>query len=325
MVPEYIEKEFNREAKAGELVNYYTHLAEERYDSYGSEAYTNQVIWFDSLADMAECCRENWNSGAWNDKGFEGNDKGAGRDMGWEDYNWTFGKDYLDLKTSEEAILFGKVKNKDVESVAGVLEELYLKNPELRELENRACKAKRKRRFSESDGELNIDRYMSGDSAMWEQMSSRPEKTAVKILFNGVLDAGANSEHFMKTTVKMAAFLDILNAAGVSSEVWYCTAVYGANEGIKQSIVACKIKSANEPLDIQKMLSAGVSAVLRYYTFRVLANIPAGKLHASVGAPVSVEYLKWFKEKYEFDALVSAEMNEQTLFKILIDKTKELI
>lgn len=323
----YTDREANREAEAGELVNYRTYFVEERRGAY--LAAKHQMIWFDSVSDMVECCKTNWENKTWDDRGYRGNNPHSGRDFMHSNHasmKWRFGTDFPDVETSERALLSGTGAPGGFEKVEQMKLDLFTKHPELYELERLAYKVKRKRTFSEDGGDLNIDRYMSGDIAMWENMSRRPQKTAIKIMINGTVSGDVSPETFLRGMIQLVAFLDILNAAGISSEVWYVPVGDKTNKITQRVALFAKIKGANEPLDIQKMLSIGLPALFRYYTFRIWCNIPAGEPISGFGRVLdNPAEVNWIKERYDFDVVLSANESEHSAYTILINKVKELI
>lgn len=309
----YKEQTYEHLSKPGEYVNHFIRV----FDSINGRL-PSQMIYFDSPRELVECVEAN--KDIWDDK-----DHGLKKFNPSSEHNWTFGKDFKTLGATTEAILSGAIPDNLVKDVDKFTVKLYDDHPELFEIEQNAMRIKRKRVFKESGDELNIDRYMSGDLEMWEKMSKRPVKQSMKIMINSCLHCGHSADKFTKGMIMLTAFLDILDKAGISSEVWYAPIGEGTTDSLHLSGVFAKIKSADEPIDIFKILSCGAPGLFRHYTFKVWCNLLKGKPTYGLGSMVdNKNSLEYVKEINGFDVMINANDTAKETFNIITNKLKEL-
>lgn len=278
----------------------------------------HQMIYFDDVSDMVDCC--NNNEGVWNDKGHRVEGKNGSGDQAW-----IFGTDFPNLNLTYDALMKGTIPPKIIAQIDTVKVSLYEKHPELFELERSASKLKRKRVFEEGGDELDIDRYMSGETEMWTKMTRRPKKQCMKIMINSCLHCGHSSDKFLKGMIMVTAFLDILDKSGIASEVWYAPISDGSSNGVNLAGVFARIKGSEEVLDVCKMLSSGASGLFRYYTFKVWTNMLVGVPSWGLGRMIEDKSeLKLVKEMNGFDVMINANDTESETFNIISSTLKEL-
>jgi len=290
------------------MVNYTT----EHYKGNNSGR-THQMVYFDNVSDMIDCCTTN--DHLWDDRGHPVTKVGR----------WTFGDDFPDLEKTYEALMAGVIPTKIIAKIDEVKVSLYEKHPELFDIEASASKVKRRRKFSETGDELNIDRYMSGDIDMWQQMTRRPVKQSIKIMINACLHCGHDSNEFLNGMIMVVAFLDILDKAGITSEVWYAPVSEGSSHGVDLAAVFSRIKSSEEVLDVCKMLSCGAPALFRYYTFKVWCNVLNGNPSGGLGRMVTEkDKLELVKQINGFDVMINANDTPSETFNIITQTLKDL-
>lgn len=296
--------------KPNELVNYNI----EYYETKSGNIH--QMIKFDNVSDMVDCCTENAEKGCWDNKGYS---------FSGEDKRWIFGTDFPDLPSTYKALMEGQIPINMIKNIDKVTVSLYEKHPELFDIEANATKIKRKRVFLEYGDELNIDKYLSGDVEMWQSMTRRPVKQSLKIMINACLHCGHNSKEFQEGMIMVTAFLDILDKAGISNEVWYAPVSFNSSYEVEIAGVFCRIKSAEERLDVCKMLSCGAPGLFRHYTFRVWTNLLKGRPSSGLGQMVTdSKQLTLVKELNEFDVMINAKDTAEETFNIITNTLKEL-
>lgn len=284
------------------------------YKSNASSSMVHQMIYFNDVSDMVDCCTEN--AHVWDDRG---------HDVSSSDAHWTFGREFPSLAKTYEALMSGMIPPHIIAKIDSVKVSLYEKHPELFDLERSASKLKRKRKFTESGDELDIDRYMSGEVEMWQKMTRRPNKQCMKIMVNSCLHCGHDSNKFLEGMIMLTAFLDILDKAGIASEVWYAPVSQNTSSGVDMAAVFSRIKGPEEVLDICKMLSCGAPGLFRYYTFKVWCNMLLGTPRMGLGRMVERgEELTLIKELNGFDIMINANDTELESFNIISDSIKQL-
>jgi hypothetical protein len=303
-IPDY------RKAAQNEMVNYRTQF----YETSDPNR-PHQMIHFDNVSDMIECCTNNSSNGTWDDKGHE---------IGHRP-DWTFGDDFPDVDSTHTALMGGIIPQKIIDKIDSFKADLYKDHPELFELEASANRLRRRRVFSEEGDELNIDRYMGGDPYMWQRMTRRPEKQSIKIMINACMNAGFASGRFQSSMTTLTALIDILDRAGINSEIWYAPISEYTASGVELAGVFCRIKGPEEPLDICKMLSCGAPGLFRYYTFKTWVNLLRGTPHHGLGRMVeSSDKLELVKNINGFDLMINANNSPEDTFKIISTTIKDL-
>lgn len=296
--------------KDGELVNYNM----EYYKRRGIDK-VDQIIRFDNVSELVDCCTHNLEQKHWDNKGYRFDNNSS----------WTFGKDFPDLKSTHRALMDGIIPIPLIEQVDKIKLSLYEKHPELFDIEASATKLKRRRLFSEYGDELDIDKYLNGDVEMWQRMTRRPVKQCIKIMINSCLHCGHESKEFQEGIIMVTSFLDILDKAGIASEVYYAPVSKNSSQEVCLDAVLCRIKSAEEPLDICKMLSCGAAGLFRYYCFRIWTNLLKGKPGWGLGSMVTDKSeLEIMKKLGGFDVMINANDSAQTTFNIITSYIKEL-
>ena len=313
---------YQKNTKEGEVINYTTDLI---YEKDGTNPH--QAVWFNSVADLVNCVIANdfkrlGGSGVWD---YNGDNSIFGAEE-WErdqSQKWQYGTDYPTKEATVEALTNGEATSKMMGRAAQVKINLYDKHPELFELERSASKMKRRRSYGESGDELNIDRYMSGDPAMWQNMTRRPQKNTMRIMLNSGMNAGADSNKFVENMILIASFVDIIEMAGVNCEVWLAPVANNITQETIVGIVGCKVKSADEPLDLSRFISAGAAGLFRHFTFKTYMNILKGRPSYGLGRSCST-VPAWVKEMFDFDVVINSDDSEDQALTIFTTALKNL-
>lgn len=269
------------------------------------------IVEFESLGHLATCIEKNTKRGF---KLVQGNAN---------DKNWIFGGVFKNLEITSEHLKNGSAPDFFIRDIEELKAELYRDNPELFELETSAKKKKRKRTFSEDGGELNIDRYMSGEVEMWHKTHNILKKPTAKIFINFSVSGGMKSSDFIKNILCAIALIDILETMNVRCEVYAGSIASSVTDGANYSCVIAKIKSGGDPLDLPRFLSCCAPALLRYYFFMVFENIYTGRALYGLGSPMenSTQAVKNIKEFLKFDAMLS--MNDSASYGVT--KIKDML
>jgi hypothetical protein len=216
-----------------------------------------------------------------------------------ESAQWYFGE-YRTKEETYRCATTGTVKQELLNKVDKIKFDLLQKYPKLAELETHAVTKKRRRRFAEHGDEIDIDRYMSGEVECWQQSVKSPEKRSLKIMFNGAQNAGQNANTFIENIIMFAAVSDLFEKAGLSVEIWCGDATqFHYTPGRSYGVNVFKMKDANEPLDIARVLSSGLSGVFRHWSFATLRNVFKTK-DAGLGTATYGSNAPVLKEAYDF-------------------------
>lgn len=298
---EYREIEYKR---FGEKTIQYAPLSQVLKDS---ESNMNHFLTFDSISHLVNCIDANTSSGLFQ--------KERTRDE-----SWIFGNTFKNMETSRKCLIEGSVPEVLLDRVEELKQELFASHPELLDFEKRARKMKRKKSFSEDGGELNIDRYMSGEPEYWQRSIKQPKKHVVKIFINYAVGADTDTEVFTKNVIAAVVIVDILRLANVNSEVWIGALGRKQKHGLHLTGVFCKLKSANDPVDFSRLLSCSAPALFRYWTFSAWLNLLAGSVMTSgYGKILNNNEAEEIRSHFEFDAMLHLQASEQSTFQIITD------
>lgn len=180
--------------------------------------------------------------------------------------NWT-DKNFESWNHLREVFL--KPWKEGIETVEDMLNEI--KAQELPRPKSR----RRKARWSEDDGEIDIDRVMVGDADFYREVKREIVHGPSNVLLLTNLDAYGNDTHskiFWRGAAAIAA-ADLIEDAGYSVEIWvWChgTRVYSGS--CSQQFHAFPLKRAGEPIDIGTMINALSGWFLRTVLYNTFAD-----------------------------------------------------
>lgn len=229
-----------------------------RYEEKGERRQKGGQLWeFDSPGDLAEA--EVKNPGR----------RGAERGQAWHD-RWKYG----DIITTEEG-------NRAALRAGRVPESIYSAYLKARE----ACEGmvveagrvgnttRRRRRYSDEGDELNVDRMMLGDPLMWERRRRGAKKRVIRIgvRFGGYSWADGEDK-FIAGAAAGCAMADALNVMGYETEIiGFCTEEVFSGDRPEvfgqEWVCSVRLKASEEPLDVQRVLTSGLTAMSRAFWF----------------------------------------------------------
>lgn len=210
--------------------------------------------------------------------------------------DWTFGslrthtatvKYLTDNIASEKAVsLYQRYKN-----------DLINKFPAMSNLQQTGFVSRRKKKFSDSGDELDIDRFLSHELDQWtsKQTTETRKRTAV-LNFTMPASAAADDEDFVSVAAVATAVSDIVESFGISTRVVFSEVSSDVTTTEKYSIYNVVVKDYEEPLDINRMLCFGASGVMRNLYFIAEACITPGLARSGLGSPHTAEFNKVAKE-----------------------------
>jgi len=234
----------------------------------------SRLVMWDSSADFIECWRQNGENKSWQHP-LSGRDS---RSL------WAYGEDYKTLENTLEALENGQILDKYIDKVGEAKSELFKHCPQLENLQTVAMSKRRRRKYAEEGAELDIDRYMCADPAMWVSCPpSEIRKRSARIYIDVWGTCGTTFQTFINSIVFAAAMADIIEAAGITLEIVVGTTATNFWEGKGACTIAFPVKQANEPMDISKLLTFGISGFLRGLCFDTYHGIDAENWDSSCG------------------------------------------
>jgi hypothetical protein len=153
---------------------------------------------------------------------------------------------------------------------------------------------KRRRVRREDGAELDIDRAMVGDPQCWESRVRGKKKRVVRLAVQYSYVAAAKEQTFIDNAVLAAAASDVLTKLGYAVEI---VAIYWARFGDRHGeeyLVTVPLKEAGQPFDARRVLTTGLPAMQRRFTWGLMERFfvqNAGAAHRPRLSDVGREHL----------------------------------
>jgi hypothetical protein len=160
---------------------------------------------------------------------------------------------------------------------------------------------RRRATWSETDGEPDVDRALSGsDRPFRRRTRSMGARRVVKLGWSLSINSEGRDEDFVAITSAMVATVDTLERAGYAVELYaidartwnqWNTETAGMmpvdRKKMEHSIVPILVKSADAPLDTFATLALGMSGILRDFGFQRAMTDFGGKKSGTQGRQLS--------------------------------------
>ena len=213
---------------------------------------------------------------------------------------WQFGA-YENEETSHAAIKSGLVMDRTRQKYFDTLAKL---EPVIEKFANQdGLSTRRKRVFSDSDGELNLDRYLDQKDELWESTTRAQKRRLVSLGVNFWLSCFNNEADFIGIAAIAAAAADVLTRLGYATEVKLCSI---CEVGGSQTVTSFIVKAADEPLDVQNILQIANPGLLRSLYFKLHTDIHPHDGSKGHGVP----HTKETKEVIGVDYLITKEWTD---------------
>jgi hypothetical protein len=151
---------------------------------------------------------------------------------------------------------------------------------------------KRKRRFNNVSGEVDIDRAMKGEQDLFVEAkrSSIHGPAAYRIVIPMSYSSSVDEADIIWATVSAAVMADVLEDSGRQCEIHMVFGGLGSYpsnpEGIRHSFEAVCCKETNDPLDIVSIMNATSAWFFRTVGFSMQDSHPCIHALASRGRPI---------------------------------------
>ena len=152
-------------------------------------------------------------------------------------------------------------------------------NTKLSEITQRVTSCKRKRRYNDNDGDLDLERVMSGSDEYWTKIMRNGDQKTVRIGVNFSISHGNDTESFSRVVALSAVFAETLESLGYGVEIYGCCLYRtrgGRNKRYGEMGMTFPVKQVTEPLDFDRIYSIGLQGLLRHAKFRVEQYLTGG-------------------------------------------------
>ena len=197
---------------------------------------------------------------------------------GWEhsktkkrfNHEWTYGTHFDNRDSHMLALRQGRTTPNLVahyKRIRSVLE----KKLKVSKFTGEGLSCKRKRRFVDDGDEVDIDRFLANSDTPWVVTKRNKRARNIKIAINFGLSNQNNEASFAKLVSTGAYLSDMLTKIGYAVEVWGVDATgYRGSLDLDEVCTAIKFKDSGQRLDIQRVLSMGLTGLFRNLVFGIL-------------------------------------------------------
>ena len=235
--------------------------------SHGAE-----ILHYDSVAHMVETTKEN----AINRKYLE-------RDK--ED-DWTWGTEFKGLDETYNALRNGECSKKTLKHIEEY-RNVLLNMDGIDDMMKRAETFKRRRKFSDSGSELDIDRVLSGDPEHWQSMTRGKKQNVIRLGVNFSVTCGHTEKQLNKLGALTTVAVDMLQRCGLAVEVvGLCIAHSVTKDNLCEKMeqgFTCLLKSSQEKLDVSRIACIGIPGLYRAFGFTAWSNYLEGEPSGGLG------------------------------------------
>lgn len=232
-----------------------------------------EIIHYDNASDMISHCKKSENQKYLNNS---------------RDKEWTFGTEFPNIESTTEALINGECSKSTLKFISNY-RDVLLNMDGIENAMRRADSFKRRRKFSDSGSELDIDRVLSGDPDHWQSMTRGKKDKVVRLGVNFSVTAGHSEKQLHKLAALTTVAVDMLQRCGLAVEVLALCVAEGITNYKKNPFTTYEqgftfmLKSANEKLDVSRVACIGIPGLYRAYGFNNWVNYLDGKAKSSLG------------------------------------------
>jgi len=183
---------------------------------------------------------------------------------------WTYGNEVVGRENLRRALTIGQTSDKVI--------RLYQKMRSEMDMDSRISKfvgmglSCKRRRVTRDDGDdLSMSRLMGGQDQYWSTTERKSQRANVRIGMNMAISWQHKEKDFARLGATLALISDVLTKMGYGVEVLaYSFVQYSGKNDWRYLGISIPIKMSNEPLDIHRLMSAGLSGLFRDYIFGLL-------------------------------------------------------
>tara|TARA_Y100001937_G_scaffold128099_1_gene202484 strand:+ start:1132 stop:2034 length:903 start_codon:yes stop_codon:yes gene_type:complete len=183
---------------------------------------------------------------------------------------WTYGNEVVGRDNLRRALTIGQTSDKVI--------RLYQKMRSEMDMDSRISKfvgmglSCKRRRVTRDDGDdLSMSRLMGGQDQYWSTTERKSQRANVRIGMNMAISWQHKEKDFARLGATLALISDVLTKMGYGVEVLaYSFVQYSGKNDWRYLGISIPIKMSNEPLDIHRLMSAGLSGLFRDYIFGLL-------------------------------------------------------
>lgn len=259
-----IEKHFNKKKELPNGVTY-------DYCKF-TKAHGAEILHYDSVAHMVDTTKENATNRKYLNKPY--------------DDDWTWGTEFKGLDETYNALRNGECSQKTLKHIEEY-RNVLLNMDGIDDMMRRAETFKRRRKFSESGSELDIDRVLSGDPEHWQSMTRGKKQNVIRLGVNFSVTCGHTEKQLNRLGALTTVAVDMLQRCGLAVEVVGLCVAHNITEdklcGEMEQGFTCTLKSSQEKLDVSRIACIGIPGLYRAFGFATWSNYLEGKPTSGLG------------------------------------------
>lgn len=185
---------------------------------------------------------------------------------------WTYGREVVGRENLKRALTIGKTSDKTIRLYQKLRAEMDM-DARISKFVGKGLSCKRKRVVRDDGDDLSMARLMGGSDQYWQTTVRKSKRANVRIGMNMAISCGHKEEDFARLGATLALISDVLTKMGFALEVvcYNFVACSGDSENDwKYFGMSIPIKMANEPLDIHRLMSAGLPGLFRDFCFGLM-------------------------------------------------------
>lgn len=218
-----------------------------------------------------------------------------------EDPSWTFGDD-KNLENYMRRLSEWEPYKEVTKAIEHGFDD-FISDPKIQDAFKRLVFYRRTKKFTIDDGELVLERVMSGDPEYYQKNIKHPNKKGVRVIFNFALNCGAGTTDFIQSALEMVKVAYLFDLMGVPMQIIAAQVAYKCTSEKQYSGTGFLLKHESEILNINKVGLLACSGMLRWQGFVSEDLLYSGKV--SSGRGQSIEIPKEYCSFAEADFIIS--------------------
>ncbi len=237
--------------------NIYNNILEPKIINDNDEG-IHAVIHMPDMRTMLDCIYET--KSFWHNNGAKGSDRET----------WTYGNHVVGRDNLKRALTIGQSSDNMIQLYQKMRSEIDM-DARISKFVGKGLSCKRKRVIRDDGDDLSMARLMGGQDQYWSTTVRQSQRANVRIGMNMAISWQHKEEDFARLGATLALISDVLTKMGYAVEVIaYNFVQYNGRNDWKYFGISIPIKMPNEPLDIHRLMSAGLSGLFRDYCFGLM-------------------------------------------------------
>lgn len=209
---------------------------------------------------------------------------------GNHDSKWTYGSE-----THKEFVARTSERRPEPKTLALARQNLkgHLNSAEVIRLRKQMMSERKRRRYSETHGVMNIPRVLTGNIDYFIQRQKK-KIIGVKVGIKGTLTCNFGESSFLDMVSSLIITARMLEFVGIPVELYYIADSQGTTEGneFKRQGIIFPLKKGGERLNLHKVCMIGGSGHFRHHVFAAWALHLTGVMDWGLGYQADFEYEK---------------------------------